>query len=305
VSNDLKPLVLVDATNLAFRALFAHRKLQSSGQPTSILFGVLQSLLSIRKQVGDRIVFCWDHGVPGITTHRRKPWRLRYYKPYKATRRKDPSVVEEFRKQVPALRRILRRLGYQSVGIPGMEADDVIGLITANSAKPVVICSSDRDFYQLLRIGVTILHPGKWRLVTQSQVEREYGFSITRFPVFLSLGGDSSDNIRPMPGVGPRTAIRMVQAGVQPKRKHPEAAWLEKFPVLAQHWRAVRQTYKVCLIPTSPKDKRIVGYLDDKQDFDYSDYQRLPDNGKRMQEFLRFCGKYSLQYFVSIRRQFQ
>lgn len=293
-------LVIVDAGNLAYRAHFAHSGLSYHGRPTGILFGFLEMLKSIRSNAGDRIVFCWDYGVPGVDRPG-KSWRKQVFPAYKANRKRDKSVQLAFNSQVPRLCQTLAALGYRCVGHPELEADDMAGLIVGASKGAAIVVSGDKDLCQLLAWeGVTILHPAGWKLITAAKVERELGFPVEKFSAYLALGGDTSDNIRPAPRVfGPKTAAKMVLAGVDPAQEGPEDAWLKMFPQLAV-WENVRAAYRVAQIPVYWN--LLPGFVAPrKQSFNFNDYQR----GKpRAQEFLKFCTEYGMKTLIQERRRF-
>jgi 5'-3' exonuclease len=167
----LPPMVLVDVMNLAFRSHFAAPNLHDEeGRPTSVLHGFLRALLPILAASGDAAVFCWDGGVPGDRP--RTPWRKVIYPEYKANRQPSDDA-EMVRAQLPELHRALCILGFPSVGVPGLEADDLIAIL---SRPRSIIYSSDRDLYQLIGDTCRVMRPrkeGGWREVAIMEVLAE------------------------------------------------------------------------------------------------------------------------------------
>src|SRR6185436_11768134 len=205
------PVVLVDVMNLVFRSHFAFSGLSSEGKPTGVIYGILKSIADLRDNVSKRIVFVWDHGIPVLGAEKPRNWRDEMMKGYKGTRKQDPEVRKLVFPQLLSCSQLIKALGYSNESIMGLEADDLIGLLAANTKDDVLIYSTDQDFYQLLNSKVRILVPkkdkGVFRIVTAADVEAG-GVAPSRWAEYLALGGDKSDNIKPMRGMGPKTAIK-------------------------------------------------------------------------------------------------
>ena len=187
-------VVLVDVMNLAFRSQYALQQLSFEGVPTGLFFGFLQSVKRL-KTFGETLVFCWDNGTPAQT--RIRPWRKKLYQTYKASRQHSDTSTTVF-EGLPDLYRMLRSLGYCNVGIPGLEADDLIALITnhRNYRKlDFLIHSTDSDLFQLLNPKVDILRDsrGSWDRVTQQQAELLLGFPIEQYSHYLTFGAGHND----------------------------------------------------------------------------------------------------------------
>ena len=261
------PIVLVDMSNLFFRSWFAHKNLSCEGKPTGILFGVLKTLHDLRENVSHRVVFVWDHGVPVAEAARPRNWREDVLKTYKATRQHDAEERALIFSQLPDVFHALELLGYSSVSVEGLEADDVIGVLSKTLSGDILIYSTDRDFYQLLEGDrVKVLVPkkenGKFRTISQAEVEAEYGIGVDRWAEYLALGGDHSDNIKPMRGMGPKTAIKLICEGAD-LRKIPSGFSDQPRSFQLHHlnlepvWLSVQASYYAAQIPTSWKDPRI------------------------------------------------
>jgi DNA polymerase-1 len=144
--------------------------------------------------------------------------REEIYPEYKATREKMP---EELEASLPRIREMVAGFHDPVVEVEGYEADDVIGslaLQARDAGLEAVIVSGDKDLYQLVGGGVFLLNPGRggptgvepeW--VDESNAGEKFGVSPERIPDYLALVGDSSDNVPGAPGVGPKTAVKLLQ----------------------------------------------------------------------------------------------
>lgn len=207
-------LFLIDAYALIYRAFFAFgsRPLTSAkGENTSAPFGFatfLHDLCDEHKPEYLAVVF--DSG----RSHREK-----LYPEYKATRQKMPDELKE---SLPRIRDIVQAFRGQIVEAEGWEADDVIGTLAARAVSgglEAVIVSGDKDFYQLVRRGVRLLNPGRkgrggvpthW--VDEGNATEKFGVPPARVVDYMALVGDSSDNVPGAPGIGPKTAAKLLGA---------------------------------------------------------------------------------------------
>ena len=304
-------VILVDVSNLAFRSHYVLRNLEHEGKPTGMLFGFLNAVLGLRKTFQMPLVFCWDYGLPGDT--RVKPWRQTIYPKYKNGRSNGSDDRKIVVGMLPVLKQALDMLGTVSLGISGLEADDIISLATSNSAfeqgfgRPSLVFTNDRDLYQVLDGEViTIIQPkkndGKYNMVTEMEVLKEYGLTVERWATYLALGGDKSDGIHVMKGVGPVGAKRMVGAGINLLKDWEDqpSAIHSQFKVCEEHWEDLQAVYKVALLPWDCKDERICDYIPDpRRQLDYT-HPTKPD----IEAFTGFCLDYGLLDFVGKRRQF-
>ncbi len=264
------PIVLVDCMNLVFRSHFAHAQLSAGDKPTGVQYGILKTIRDLRENVSKRIVFVWDHGIPVLGAERPRNWRDDMMSGYKASR-KPNSAYAEIIPQLAPLHRVICQMGYQHASVMGLEADDVIGLLAKSAWKNDVklVFSTDRDFYQLLAHDVHVLTPkkdkGQFSYVRQSDVERDYGISVDRWAEYLALGGDKSDSIKPLRGMGPKTALKLVQMGINPGLPYNEQPELfrnaSKAPAYEEVWEMVQKCYSAARIPTSWNDPRIKSCL--------------------------------------------
>ena len=204
-------LILVDGSAVVYRAhyAFAKRPLTSpGGELTSVAFGFFNSLLRIIQEYAPRkmaIVF----------DKKGKNFRHDLYPQYKANRKPMP---EELAEQLPRLRQLLDAWGIAVLEQDGVEADDVIATLARRSqgvSDRVWLYSSDKDFMQLLDDRVAMLKPGKGSdgptELTAVGVRKEYGLEPGDLVQVFALSGDQADNIPGAPGVGDKTARKLIR----------------------------------------------------------------------------------------------
>ena len=201
-----KKLLLVDAFSQVFRGYFAVRALSTaSGVPTNAVFAMTKLLLKLQQDYGDCDgAFVFDKGKCAA--------RLELAPAYKANR---PPMPEDLRAQMEPIRNMIRAFGWPIVESEGFEADDLIGAAaTADKDREVLILSSDKDLSQLINDRVKMLVPdrdGKGLLIRDIAATREkFGVPPEGIVDYLSLIGDSSDNIPGVEGVGPKTAAALI-----------------------------------------------------------------------------------------------
>jgi len=309
-SGFFSPIILIDVSNLAFRFAYAFRGLESDGQPTGMFYGAVKAINDLREKISRRIVFCWDHGVPGVA--RQKNWREEFVKSYKGTRKHDEEERRRILAQFPDLFKAFTWLGYSSVSAAGLEADDVIGILASEIKDPVLIFSTDKDFYQLLDSHVEILVPkkdkGLFRKISARDVEKEYGVPVARWAEYLALGGDSSDNIKPRKGMGPKTAAKLIQEGIRldlPFRLQP-LELQKRHADLEEIWPTILRSYEAARIPTSWDDPRIAKCLDcSTLRVSYHTEQKWRSDSDRKiceENFIRYCADRNMVTLIAMRR---
>ena len=207
-------LFLIDAYALIYRSFFAfiHRPLTNAqGENTSAPFGFANFLFQIRDNYRpDYIAIVFDSG----RSHREE-----LYPEYKATREKMPR---ELRDSLPRVRELVEAFGDRVIAVDGWEADDVIGTLAARAVAgglEAVIVSGDKDFLQLVGGGVQLLNPGRggpqgvaaeW--VDEEGAGAKLGVPPGQVVDYLALVGDSSDNVPGAPGIGPKTARKLLES---------------------------------------------------------------------------------------------
>jgi DNA polymerase I len=209
-------LFLIDGYALIYRAFFAMiaRPLRTTkGENTSAAWGVVNFLLRLREKYRpDYVAWVNDAGTS---------FREARYPEYKSTREKlDDSLQADFDRAVERISALLEAFRIPLVAVRGYEADDVIGtLATAGAARGLssVIVSGDKDFYQLIGPGITLLNPGRggpaavdevW--VDESNGAERLGVPPHQVVDFLALVGDSSDNIPGVKGIGEKGAQKLL-----------------------------------------------------------------------------------------------
>jgi DNA polymerase-1 len=205
-----KRLLLIDGHSMAYRAFFAlpaENFTTAQGQHTNAIYGFATMLISlIKEEKPTHIAVAFDVS--------RKTFRTEIFPEYKANRSKTP---DEFRSQMSYLHELVSAFGIQQFEIEGYEADDIIATITKRAEKEkceVLICTGDRDSFQLVNDQTTILYPKRGvseiSRMTPEAVITKYGMSAEQYPDFAALRGDPSDNLPSVPGVGEKTAAKWI-----------------------------------------------------------------------------------------------
>ena len=206
-------IFLIDAYALIYRSYFAFISkplTTASGENTSAPFGFTRFLLDIREKFQpDYIAIVFDAG---------DSFRDQIYPAYKATREKMPDDLGD---GIRRIRDIIAAFHDPVVELAGYEADDVIGTLAVkarDAGLEAVIVSGDKDFYQLVGPGIHLMNPGRggaagveaeW--VTEAEAPKKFGLPPSQVADYLALVGDSSDNIPGAKGVGPKTAVQLLQ----------------------------------------------------------------------------------------------
>lgn len=198
------PLILVDGSSYLFRAYHALPKLTNSkGEATGALIGVLGMLRRLVEDYGPEymgVVF----DAPG------KTFRDHIYPEYKANR---PPMPDDLREQITPLYEAIRAMGLPLLAMPDVEADDVIGTLAARAAAEGVdtlISTGDKDMAQLVNERVTLINTMSDVLLDREGVIGKFGVPPERIVDYLSLMGDSVDNIPGVPKCGPKTAAKWI-----------------------------------------------------------------------------------------------
>jgi DNA polymerase I len=201
---------LIDGTAIAYRSHFAFIRsplFDEQGRNTSAVYGFVATLIKLlREEKPDRIAIAFDSPEPTFRHER--------YKDYKATREKMPDELVD---QLPLIRKVAEAMGIPFVRKPGFEADDIIGTLAREGEEAgheVFLVSGDKDFMQLVGPRISVYDttkPGEAvRILDPSGVEEVWGVGPDRVVDFLGLMGDSSDNVPGVPGVGKKTALKLL-----------------------------------------------------------------------------------------------
>ena len=199
-------LLVIDGHAYAYRAFHAIRGLRSpEGQPTNAIYGFVKMLAKMRSATEPtHLIVVWDGGLSAE--------RVAVLPEYKAQR---PGMPDDLRLQMDGIAAYLKAAGVASFCRKGVEADDYIACLARHAVKAgmeVIIASSDKDFMQLVSERVGLLNPNdKSEMIwTDEQVRAKAGVGPSQVVEWLSLTGDSVDNIPGVPGVGSKTATELL-----------------------------------------------------------------------------------------------
>ncbi|CAL9374236.1 5'-3' exonuclease [Streptomyces sp. enrichment culture] len=215
--------MLLDTASLYFRAYFGvpDSVRAPDGTPVNAVRGLLDFMARlVQDHHPDDLVACMD-------ADWRPAWRVELIPSYKAHRvaaETGPGVPDEeevpdtLSPQVPVIEAVLDALGVARVGVAGYEADDVIGTLAGRAAGPVDIVTGDRDLFQLVddARGVRVLYPvkgvGTHQVVDEAWLRGKYGVDGPGYADLATLRGDPSDGLPGVPGVGEKTAAKLLEA---------------------------------------------------------------------------------------------
>ena len=198
-------LALVDGSNYIYRAFYGVPLLTNSkGFPTNAIFGFTNMLLKlVRDLAPDYIVVTFD--LKGPTT------RHEEFTDYKATRKPMP---DDLIPQIPCIKEVVRGFSITILEKQGTEADDIIGTLTMKSSAKgwrTAVISGDKDLMQLVDENVTMIDTMKDKTYDVAAVKERFGVGPEKVVEILGLMGDTSDNIPGVPGIGPKTAQRLIE----------------------------------------------------------------------------------------------
>src|SRR5579871_489915 len=197
-------LYLVDAHALIFQVFHAIRGMTSpSGMPTNALFGFARDLLFLRGLRPDYLVCAFDRAEP--------TFRSAIFPEYKAHRDEMPS---DLRLQMPLIHRLLEAMNVPVVSVAGFEADDVLATLAVAGAKrglEVFLCSSDKDCRQLIGDRVRMYSLRKRQPFGREELLADWGIKPEQVVDLQTLVGDSVDNVPGVPGIGIKTAAKLLQ----------------------------------------------------------------------------------------------
>ena len=210
MSDATKRLLLIDGHSMAYRAFFAlpvDNFKTSEGQPTNAVYGFASMLINlIKEEKPTHIAIAFDVS--------RKTFRTEKFPEYKANRASTP---DEFRSQMSHINEMVDCFAIRHFELPGFEADDIIATFAKKAETQgfeVLICTGDRDSFQLVNDQTTVLYPKKgvteMSRMTPTSVFEKYGLTPTQYPDFAALRGDPSDNLPSVPGVGEKTATKWI-----------------------------------------------------------------------------------------------
>jgi DNA polymerase-1 len=204
------PLYLIDGYSLIYRSYFAFIRrplVDAEGRNTSAIFGFFRSLFQLLRLREPRaLAVVMDSRTPTVRHQR--------YEQYKANREKAPEDLHE---QVPAIEEILGALGIACLRMDGYEADDLIATLARRcqaEGRECYVLSGDKDILQLVGEGVSVILPPKgaeeFGSLDRAAVYAARGVYPEQIVDYLSLTGDSSDNVPGVSGIGDKTAVKLL-----------------------------------------------------------------------------------------------
>ena len=198
-------LALVDGSNYLYRAYYGIPPLTNSkGFPTNAIYGFTTMLMKLLRDLSpDYVVVTFDLKGPTM--------RHGEFEDYKATRKPMP---DDLIPQVPFVKDVIRGFSVCIMEKQGIEADDLIGTLTVRASKKgwrTAIISGDKDLMQLIDDSVTMVDTMKDKTYDATAVKEKFGVGPEKVVEILGLTGDTSDNIPGVPGIGPKTAKRLIE----------------------------------------------------------------------------------------------
>ncbi|WP_455383788.1 DNA polymerase I [Acidihalobacter prosperus] len=199
-------LILVDGSSYLYRAFHALPPLTNAhGEPTGAVYGVINMLRRLLKD------YAPEH-MAVVFDAKGKTFRDEMYADYKAHR---PPMPDDLAAQIEPLHTLIRAMGLPMLAVEGVEADDVIGTLArqaADQGRDVVISSGDKDLAQLVDDHITLVNTMNNTTLDRDGVIEKFGVPPERIVDYLSLIGDSVDNVPGVAKCGPKTAVKWLQA---------------------------------------------------------------------------------------------
>ncbi len=205
-----RTIAVVDGNSLLHRAFHALPETMTApdGRPTNAAFGFISMIVKLMADIGpDGLVVAFDRGVPAFRTE-----ALEQYKVHR------PPTADSLRAQFPMVKELLEAMDVPIVEVEGCEGDDVLGTLARTgeaAGLEVLLVTGDRDAYQLVsdHVKVVTTRKGVTDIVVYGpdEVLERYGVTPSQIPDYLGLKGDTSDNIPGVPGIGEKTAAKLLQ----------------------------------------------------------------------------------------------
>jgi DNA polymerase-1 len=200
----MKTLVLVDGSSYLYRAFHALPDLRNRrGEPTGAIRGVLSMLRKLRKETAADYIAC-------VFDAKGKTFRDDWYPEYKANR---PPMPDDLSAQIAPLHECVRAMGWPLLIVEGVEADDVIGTLAVHAqahGTQTVVSTTDKDLTQLVTPLVRLVNTMSFEELDEAGVESKFGVKPAQIVDYLTLTGDSVDNVPGVDKVGPKTAAKLL-----------------------------------------------------------------------------------------------
>ena len=203
--DEKKVIFLIDGSSYIYRAFYAIAHLSNSkGMPTQAIYGFVQMVNKVLEEQQPRyLALVFDAKGP--------TFRHEIFPEYKAHR---PPMPDALQVQIPYIKEISQAYGFPILEKEGLEADDLIGTLARQAEEKgleVVIISGDKDLMQLVSPRVWMWDTLKDQIFDLKAVQERFGSTPDRLPDIFGLAGDSSDNIPGVPGIGEKTAVKLIQ----------------------------------------------------------------------------------------------
>jgi DNA polymerase I len=287
------PLLLIDGNSLTYRAFFALPTdlTTASGQVTNAVFGFTSMLINLMRDHGHRrMVVAFDRPEP--------TFRHAQVSDYKAGRSAAPDIL---RQQMGLVREVVETLGIRTLDLAGYEADDIIATLATearDAGLDVIVVTGDRDVYQLVEDPhVKVLYNRRgvsdYVLYDEAGIEERTGVTPALYRQYAALRGDPSDNLPGVPGVGEKTAAKLINSygGIDGIFEHLDDQTPKLRASLAEHEAQVRSNAEVmklvCDVPVGVTidelDRRPADVAEVRRLFDFLEFHSL---GERLTEAL-------------------
>lgn len=197
-------LYLIDGSSYIYRAYFAIRHLSNSkGLATNAIFGFTNMLLKVvREHAPDHLAVIFDAKGP--------TFRKEIYPEYKANR---SAMPEDLVPQIPLIKELVRAFNMPALEVPGFEADDIIATLARRfeaQGLEITVVTGDKDLMQIVSERVRLLDTMKDKMSGLDEVAERFGGTPDKVIEVQALAGDSSDNVPGVPGVGEKTAVKLI-----------------------------------------------------------------------------------------------
>ncbi|OGP71028.1 MAG: DNA polymerase I [Deltaproteobacteria bacterium RBG_13_58_19] len=204
MGEEVRILYILDISSYFYRAFHALPGLSTSqGFPTNAVFGVINMLLKVlREQHPQYLALAMDSKAP--------TFRHRLYSEYKAKR---PPMPQELVKQIPYIHKVIQAFNLPTLEVEGFEADDLICTLVSQARErgfEVEIVSGDKDLLPLVQEGVTMWDPMREARYDVAAIREKFGVEPGELVEVRALAGDASDNIPGVPGIGEKTALKLI-----------------------------------------------------------------------------------------------
>lgn len=249
-------IVLIDGRHLLYRAADVNRMLSANGVSTGGVYGMLTVLVKMCRRYQGAYFICWEGT---------KNFRRALYPDYKKKPSEQPEHLIAFREslfeQESILRTILSLFGIRQFESVGGEADDVIGTLAVKAVDNglgVSIFSGDSDLHQLVNENCVVIKPDKTKdaLIDVAAVAAKYELRPNQIPSLKAIAGDSSDNIPGVPGIGAKSATKMLQTydtldGIKSAIDNGEWAFSERWKkLMSENFDKVALFHQLTVIKT-------------------------------------------------------